>query len=1027
MSHSDSNHDESERFPEGLYDRLATEELREVLGGENPNVRWEKVDPAELYDRVAAYYAHELAQTLSTSAGQAVTTADLSRLVQSLFAEKKLPLVPAKSLTQIGTKSVSRPETPLALSALLTGSSRSPSLRAQLVRELQSCDRADWLVSFIKFSGLRPLLDALREFTATPAELGPRLRIATTSYMGATDIRAIEELLKLPNTEVRVSYDTHRTRLHAKAYLFYRHTGFGSAYIGSANLSKHAIDEGLEWTAKISQAQLPYLWQQATATFESHWRDEVEFTRCTLDSVSEFHAALNAQRAQPDALPTFFDLRPYTFQKAILEDIADERSAGKDRHLVIAATGTGKTMIAAFDYRAFAKGGCNRRPSLLFLAHREEILKQACDSFRAVLRDGRFGEIKTGQTRLTQDKHVFCTVQSWRSQLGQLPANHFDYVVLDEAHHAKAQTYEEILDYLRPVSLLGLTATPERLDGGDIRARFAGTYTHELRLGDAIDGKLLVPFHYYGISDLPGLSLEDVQWRGTGYDQAQLTDRLCSDERAGWVLEQAKNYVAELQVMKAIAFCVSIKHANHMAAFAAERGIGAIALTSQTSREERIAAQRRLQTGELQLVCTVDLYNEGVDLPFVDAVLLLRPTESLTIFLQQIGRGLRTFDNKSHLTILDYIAPQHDRFNYADRFRAFSSNRSRRIDDQISAGMPYVPAGCFVQLERQASETVLANIGIAARRLKARRIQQELRALWEVEQRRPELTELLNALLCDTPDAIYRLVLPSMALDQATNREIELEPKQEMQLRKGLRRLLRIDDSHLLDQYCDFLNGKACDQQIIALVHSVLWGAGEKGLTLTGSKEFLRARPGLTADLLDLVDWKRSRDVARPFIPCKGLNAISVHGSYTREQVILAAGHGTFEHPVSNREGVLHVPERKLDIFFADIHKSEADFSPTTMYQDYAITQNLFHWQSQSATHSNSRVGRRYIEHEDRGYTPLLFIRDRKKDAAGMTTPYLCAGPLCYRGHEGNRPISFSWELETPLPARAFSWAQQAG
>ena len=261
-------------------------------------------------------------------------------------------------------------------------------------------------------------MDTLRQFTQNPSpDGGLKLRIATTSYMGATDVKAIEELLKLPNTEIRISYDTKRTRLHAKAYLFHRATGFSSAYIGSANISKAALDEGLEWTAKISQYESEHLWRHVVASFESHWEDNNEFTPCLTTDIPKLRQALAKEQTglEEDDISTFFNLQPFGYQKAILEDIAAERAVGKHKHLVISATGTGKTMIAAFDYKNYSSQ-VQGLPRLLFVAHREEILKQARASYRQVLRDGSFGDIMVGGSRLSQENHLFCTVQSWNSR-----------------------------------------------------------------------------------------------------------------------------------------------------------------------------------------------------------------------------------------------------------------------------------------------------------------------------------------------------------------------------------------------------------------------------------------------------------------------------------------------------------------------------------------------------------------------------------------------------------------------------------
>ena len=693
-----------QEFPTGLYDLLHTRKLQRQLkeAGLLDRAKWEEFDSDELKTRLVVPLAREISLFISENIlggnnNQMKMTLEKAFDSPDLWQEVVQAILPFSSqvLTQIEppepeTASAIRPDTPLSTSSLLTGSSRSPALRSQIIKELATCDKADWLVSFIRYSGIVPLLPTLKEFTQFSAEDGgPRLRIATTSYMGATDIKAIRELLKLPNTEIRISYDTKRTRLHAKSYLFHRKTGFSSAYIGSANVSKAALDEGLEWTAKISQYETNHLWQHALATFESHWEDQTEFTVCRKENLDELNQALSREKSDESVAEplSFFDLRPYGYQQAILDDIEAERRAGKHKHLVISATGTGKTMIAAFDYKIYCELK-NPRPRLLFVAHREEILKQARASFRQVLHDGSFGELVAGGAQNQKSNYLFCTVQSWNSRnYSQLSADHFDYVVLDEAHHATASSYQKLVGHVTAKSLLGLTATPERTDGRDIRDDFGGAFTHEVRLPEAIERALLSPFHYFGVPDLDGLDFSSIAWKRGGYDVSQLRQKLEGNSlRANWVLSQLERYVANIKQIRALGFCVSVAHAEFMAAFCNDHNLAAIALSGETPRDERYRAQSRLERREIQIIFTVDLYNEGVDIPCVDTVLFLRPTESLTLFLQQLGRGLRLHEEKLHLTVLDFIAPQNRKFSFAKRFQSLTSRPELRIDNQIFSG-----------------------------------------------------------------------------------------------------------------------------------------------------------------------------------------------------------------------------------------------------------------------------------------------------------------------------------------------------
>lgn len=1031
-------------FPAGLYDLLHTKQLHNSLkqAGILDRAVWAKFEPDELKTHLTITLAREIALFISENIS-GKSSSQFEKALNDAFDSHEVLLSILESIKPISSEilqqikpelplivSSVRPDTPLSVSSLLTGSSRSPALRTQIIKELASCDKADWLVSFIKYAGIVPLLPALREFTQTPSEDGsPRLRIATTSYMGATDLKAISELLSLPNTEIRVSYDTKRTRLHAKAYLFHRNTGFGSAYIGSANVSKAALDEGLEWTAKISQYETDHLWQHAKVTFEAHWEDNAEFTSCGKDNLQELGKALSQERGDSaiDGALTFFDLRPYGYQQSILDDIDAERSAGKKKHLVIAATGTGKTMIAAFDYKHFCglKGG---RPRLLFVAHREEILKQARAAFRQVLRDGSFGELVVGGTQSTHNDYLFCTVQSWNSRnFDRFSAEHFDYVVLDEAHHASANSYQNLIEYITPLSLLGLTATPERNDGADIRNDFGGAFTHEIRLPEAIERALLSPFHYYGVPDLEGLDFSAVAWRRGGYDINQLSAQLESNEaRAQWVIGQTDRYVSNIKQIRALGFCVSVAHANYMAEYCNANHIPAIALSGESPREERQQAQSRLERGEIQFIFTVDLYNEGIDIPGVDTVIFLRPTESLTLFLQQLGRGLRLHDEKSHLTVLDFIAPQNRKFSFAKRFQSLTSRPELRIDKQIESDMPYMPAGCLIHLEQQAKEIVLYNIKAAAASLRGESLLSELRQLKAVVDGDVSLQQMIDYLHLDSPDEIYKKGLPHTLLAKANGEGFDAELSDVYKLEKGFRRLLLMNDTNLIADAKRLLEtGVSENTQTKELFNCVLWSTAKPNEgRLEQVQDFIMSRPSLLRDLIELFDWLLAHQVPLPKHNLESYTeSLNLHASYTRNQILLSLGKGTFEKPWSSQEGVLHVADRKVDAFFADINKSEKDFSPTTMFEDYAITDRLFHWQSQTSTSETTAVGKRYINHVAEGYTPLLFIRDRKKLENSLTAPYYYAGPLNYVRHEGSKPISFVWELEYPLTAKAMVWA----
>jgi len=958
----------------GLYEQLITTALQQDLDRlADPRLYAQApVDQEDSHDVIAQFLEHVLANCLAMYRG-ADAAENQRRLVDRIVAtitdeigadwRQRLSIAtPLRRLLAIHAtprdRSLERPDTPLARSALLTGTRLDPSLGSQLRKEIATANRVDILCSFIKWSGLRVLLEDLRELAGRSAGEGPRIRVITTSYMGATDPRAVEELSRLSNTEVRVSYDTKRTRLHAKAYLFHRETGFSSAYVGSANLSNAALSEGLEWTTKISHYELPYLWSKIAGTFETYWQDD-EFQAFQADAPERLRQAISHERAsaaEPGA-NFAFDLRPFPFQEEILDVLAAEREVqSKFRHLIVAATGTGKTMIAAFDYARICRQ-TGEKPPLLFVAHREEILLQALGSFRGVLRDQNFGDLLVGGREPEQCRHLFCSIQSYNSrELWQRPPDEFGYIVIDEFHHAAAPSYRRLLDHVQPQILLGLTATPERSDQLDILQWFGGRTSAEIRLPDAINRRLLCPFQYFGIAD--SVDLKGLTWQRGGYRVEDL-DRVYTgnDVRARLILDKVNEILLNPRRARGLGFCVSIAHAEFMARYFVDHGLPAVALTGESREELRRAAQDQVRAHAVSFIFVVDLYNEGVDIPEIDTLLFLRPTESLTVYLQQFGRGLRPHDEKDCLTVLDFIGAQRCEFRFAARFRALSTKPTGRLDDEIENGLPHLPSGCIVQLERVAQQRVLENVRESVRLLRPRMVG-SIRDLGRYLGRVPTLVETLEYLDASLDELLKRGLWSQLLAEAGLGPKPE-DPDQE-RLAKGLRRLCHVDCADQIQRWLRLLvNLKSApppdELPLGEMLHVTLWGEQSLGWSIETANERLRQNPAAIHDLRAILDRQLLLAPAHHAGRIPNLTGpLTIHAQYTRDEILVGLGHWSLSRRPDQREGVLHIPSSKVDAFFVTLQKTEADYSPTTMYEDYLVSHDQFHWQSQSNTSTES-------------------------------------------------------------------------
>ncbi|MBU3023836.1 DUF3427 domain-containing protein [Aestuariibacter sp. A3R04] len=921
------------------------------------------------------------------------------------------------------------PLTGLTQSELFCGSNAGLSLESELKREILSSDRIYWLVSFIKWAGIRIFRKELEEFTSS----GRELKIITTSYMGATDAKAVEFLAKLPNTEVKLSYNTERERLHAKSYLFLRNTGYHTGYIGSSNLSHSALTSGLEWNLKITSQEIPHIIEKSLSTFETYWASS-DFELFNDDEISsaKLKTALTQQRGvQENKSVYFFDVKPFPHQHDILEQLAVERSIhGRFRNLVVAATGTGKTLISAFDFANFIR--TKPEANFLFIAHREEILKQAQTAYRGVLRNSDFGELWVGGNTPSNYRRLFASVQTLNNQITELnlSSDYYDYIVVDEVHHITASSYRAIIEYFSPSVLLGLTATPERHDGGDILADFGGVIAAEIRLPEAINRRHLCPFQYFGIDD--DTDLRRIPWSRGRYDVSQLTNVYTSNQsRSNKIIFSLQEIITDLSKMKALAFCVSKEHAKYMSTQFLLKGISADVLTSENSHE-RQQKQQAIRSGSINILCVVDIFNEGVDIPEVDTLLFLRPTESLTIFLQQLGRGLRLANGKECCTVLDFVGNSRPEYDFANKFRALVGKSNRAISEEIKEGFPHVPLGCRIEMTKRTQELILSNIRQAS--LTQRRLITMIRQF-------PEHTTLpltLTNFLSQHPDLdlneLYKRGCWTDLVLQSRNQSNTNSPGKDYfkMLRKAIHtRILTCDDFAYLcfvKQLCEnHFKIEDSSHRYALMCHYDFWQKTGPECGFESIEQSLGQlnKIDIKTELTDVICWQIQQTKHQqlnmenlPNVPLK------LHARYNREQILVAFGAITFERQPPAREGVFVITRDNIELMFVTLNKNEKHFSPTTMYHDYAISEHLFHWQSQNSARPDRGKGYEYINHKKTGKRLFLFVREQTKDQYGRTMGFVNFGEVEYASHTGSQPMNISWKLKTPMPS--FMWQHTA-
>jgi superfamily II DNA or RNA helicase len=924
---------------------------------------------------------------------------------------------------------------------LIVNSDKGNLLR-ELVKSMNECERFYFSVAFINFSGLQLLLDPLKEAEAK----GIKGKIITSTYLNFTDAKALEKIKEFSNVDLKVFVTDREIGFHTKAYIFEYKDRY-KVIIGSSNITQSALKSNIEWNVEIITKEKGRFIQDVLKEYDYLWNMSEDADQ---DFITRYEEFLKSFKNTKKTHQLIYENKQYIvanrMQKRAMENLERLRSFGESKALVIAATGTGKTFMSAFDVK-------NYKPKkLLFVVHREEILKKAKETFELLLpNEGLTFGLLTGNHKQKKVDYVFATIQTISKCFLEFERDEFDYLIIDEAHHATSPTYQTILDYFEPKFTLGMTATPERSDGYNVFDLFDNNVALEVRLHEALEDDLVIPFHYFGITDIEGIDLSDVNID----DITEITKRLKVNERVDFIIEKMDFYGHDGEKRKGLGFCASIEHAQYMASEFNKRGYQSVCLYGADSPETRERFINRLESDqdELEFIFTVDIFNEGVDIPSINTVLMLRPTNSPIVFIQQLGRGLRKYANKTFLTVLDFIGNHNKTF-----LIALALNGSRYYDKEslkvaIATGFANIPGCTHIQMDKISQERILAQIDNENFN-SMKYLKEEYFEFKKLNQGRiPYL--LLDYLKYDgAPDPVkfidreksYLQFVAKIEKDDflkgCLNHEGFEGALKELSSKLPIKRIHEFVILRYLIEN-EEINLDIAKRQILKMVDSV------------DDDSVLHAFECLNQNYYDSVQLKNKPKLVQysngRLVKKQVFKEILENKDYQRfiEDIIT---YGIFRYEKEFKAEYYGVPHFKLyeqyqmvdtallsnyrkihssyrgsglltsgnDYFlFIDLHKEE-DIKESIKYQDKFINERYFQWQTPNSTSQNTERGQNIIYNKRRFINLHLFVR-KYREIDGKNEPFIYIGKGDTVKFKGEKPITVLLKLENEIPVPLFT------
>ena len=953
--------------------------------------------------------------------------------------------------------------------AIVTGG-EDPLLQ-HLRSNFKGAEGLDIGVAFTLPSGVRLLKNDLRDLLMRNGNL----RFLTGDYLDVTDPDALRSLQDLEGNVVRRVFQTGRgpSSFHPKTYIFHYKYAFGIAFVGSSNLSETALHGGIEWDYKVVSSRDPAGFADVRDAFDGLFTHPA-----TCELTYDWIKAYEARRRKPrsvavdyvevavEAPPTA--ATPHDTQKEALAALEATRRVGNTAGLVVLATGLGKTWLAAFD-------SCRTEfKRILFVAHRQEILQQAMDTFRQIRPGVSLGNYDRSNKDVGTDV-LFASIQTIgkTNHLERFATTAFDYMIVDEFHHGHAPSYRRLIEYFGPKFMLGLTATPERTDGGDLLALCEENLVYRCDLGEGIRRKQLCPFHYFGVPD--EVDYRNIPWKGNRFDEEELTTAVATISRANNALDQYKRRAGT----RTLAFCVSQRHADFMANHFRDAGFRTAAVHSGDSSDPRTASLESLAVGELDIIFAVDMFNEGVDLPSLDTVMMLRPTESKIVWLQQLGRGLRTAEGKSHLTVIDYIG-NHRTFllkpmTLLEALTPHLTPTNREIwnaVERLQSGSIELPPGCEVTYDLESIQILQGLLKLTTKPDQATR--EYYNDFKERMGQRPTAVEAYHDGF--SPKFVRKVSRSWLRFVQEMG---DLTPGQESVLESHDSFFSELEITKMTRSYKILLLKVLLKEDRIPGQIDIEDLTKETG-TLVATSSRLRADLSVQPDDLRAIYTLLKRDPIAAWTGLKDRNGkpyFEFFGNTLRT---------TFSVPDAQRESFRELTREIADWRLAEYLGPETEDSsevepmleglasaspkqPTApemwkpyqrrevaacfglkfstgnwnagmvrsgkdifllitlaketkaanfKYQDRFLDANTFQMQSQNQTAQSSKTGQAIRNHGTMGIAIHLFVRRDSKTPSGTAAPFHYCGDVDFVTWQGEKPITITWRLKEPLPNR---------